>query len=94
MSDDKPTNIRIARAKKMDDNREWSLRDMCEYIIREIDNGDTDLGEAEKALLIYETKAKDGESNIWHVAMNVTFSDRLELCEWHKHFLFMDWQAE
>lgn len=93
MSDNKPTNIRIARAKKHDDNRAWNLRDMCEYVIQEIDKGDTDLRDAQKALLIYETKTDEGSSNIHHVGMKVTFRDRLELIEWHKHFLFDEWEA-
>ena len=87
-------NMRIARAKKHEDNREWNLRDMCEYIIAEIDNGDEDLKNSQHALLIYETaEREDGSSNIWHVAMKCNFSDRLELVSWHKHFLFGEWMA-
>lgn len=91
---DAPANIRIARAKKSGDNREWNLRDMCEYIIHEIDNGDDGLKNAQTALLIYETETdEDGASNIWHLAMKANFRERLELIEWHKHFLFEEWKA-
>ena len=89
-----PVNLRLERAKRNDDNREWTMRDMCEYIIHEIDNGDKDLENASRAVLIYETEQdKEGASNIWHLAMKANFSDRLELIEWHKFFLFEDWRA-
>ena len=91
---DKVVSMGLARAKKLDDNRQWNLRDMCEYIIQEIDNGDTDLENSTKALLIYETPQSDeGESCIWHIGMKINFSDRLELCNWHLHFLMNEWSA-
>jgi hypothetical protein len=91
---DKISSIGLERAKKLDDNREWNLRDMCEYIVQEIDKGDTDLANAKHALLIYETdKDEDASSYIWHVAMKCNFSDRLELCNWHLHFLMKEWTS-
>lgn len=70
------------------------MRDMCEYIIHEIDNGDKDLANAQHALLIYETEQDDdGGSHIWHLAVKANFEDRLQLCEWHKYFLFKDWES-
>ena len=94
MSKGKISSINIARVVRDNDNNKWSLREMCEYIIDQIDNGDEGLKNAGHALLIYETApADDNSTHIWHLAMKANYATRLELIEWHKHFLFKEWEA-